>query len=280
MAKALKPIVFVLLLLSIVSLILGFLLFGKREVYKESTAKSRSALSEIARNLKFDDFRASDLVVTDPAQFPQMDKSLNLLAAAAQLKTDELETTQQALDVSREERDQARDEANRAIADREAAEDEAARLNQEVAAKSAEVTRQQARLDELQQDKVDLQLQTDELNTKLATVEDELRDVQDQLVTLEQENSDLLSQLGYGNNKQLPKGLTGRVVLVNKDWNFVVINLGSDQGLVSDAEMLIHRGDQLVGKITISDVSRNLAIADLNRNSLQDSVMEGDYVVY
>ena len=184
MAKALKPIVFVLLLLSIVSLILGFLLFGKREVYKESTAKSRSALSEIARNLKFDDFRASDLVVTDPAQFPQMDKSLNLLAAAAQLKTDELETTQQALDVSREERDQARDEANRAIADREAAEDEAARLNQEVAAKSAEVTRQQARLDELQQDKVDLQLQTDELNTKLATVEDELRDVQDQLVTL------------------------------------------------------------------------------------------------
>ncbi|MCB1102795.1 MAG: hypothetical protein H7A43_04620 [Verrucomicrobia bacterium] len=280
MAKALKPIVFVLLLLSIVSLILGFLLFGKREVYKESTAKSRSALSEIARNLKFDDFRASDLVVTDPAQFPQMDKSLNLLAAAAQLKTDELETTQQALDVSREERDQARDEANRAIADREAAEDEAARLNQEVAAKSAEVTRQQARLDELQQDKVDLQLQTDELNTKLATVEDELRDVQDQLVTLEQENSDLLSQLGYGTNKQLPKGLTGRVVLVNKDWNFVVINLGSDQGLVSDAEMLIHRGDQLVGKITISDVSRNLAIADLNRNSLQDSVMEGDYVVY
>ena len=280
MAKALKPIVFVLLLLSIVSLILGFLLFGKREVYKESTAKSRSALSEIARNLKFDDFRAADLVVTDPAQFPQMDKSLNLLAAAAQLKTDELETTQQALDVSREERDQARDEANRAIADREAAEDEAARLNQEVAAKSAEVTRQQARLDELQQDKVDLQLQTDELNTKLATVEDELRDVQDQLVTLEQENSDLLSQLGYGNNKQLPKGLTGRVVLVNKDWNFVVINLGSDQGLVSDAEMLIHRGDQLVGKITISDVSRNLAIADLNRNSLQDSVMEGDYVVY
>lgn len=280
MAKALKPIVFVLLLLSIVSLILGIMLFGKREVLRATNDKSKAALTEIARNLKFDEFRAGDLVVEDAGQLPRLDKGLNLLATAAQLKTDELETTQQALDVAREERDQARDEANRAIADREAAEDEAARLNQELAAKSAEVTRQQTRIDTLEQDKVDLQLQTDQLNTQLATVEDDLRDAQDQVYTLEQENRDLLAQLGYGDSKQLPRGLTGRVLLVNKDWNFVVINLGSDQGLVSGAEMLMHRGDKLLGRVTISEVERNLAVANLDPASLQGRVKEGDYVVY
>ena len=59
-----------------------------------------------------------------------------------------------------------------------------------------------------------------------------------------------------------------------------VIDLGSDDGLVPNAEMLIHRKDALVGKVTISGIARNMAIAELQPDWVQASVKEGDYVVF
>ena len=51
MAKALKPLVIILLLLSITSLTLGILLFGKREVLKGRTQKLEQSVLALASSL-------------------------------------------------------------------------------------------------------------------------------------------------------------------------------------------------------------------------------------
>ena len=78
--------------------------------------------------------------------------------------------------------------------------------------------------------------------------------------------------------RALPKGLHGRVVVVNKDWNFVVLDIGSRAGLVPNAEMLVHRGDLLIGKVLVSGVTRDLAIADIRPEWQQMQIQEGDFV--
>jgi hypothetical protein len=280
MGKALTPVTIVLLVLSITSLILGIMLFGQREVLKARTQYNEQALAAVARNIEFDGFRASALVVDNKEGLPAMQTALNQLAAQAKVQNDTLKDTLQDLAVTREELGQARDELARARAELDDALAEADRVRTELASKTAEVGRQQVRIDGLEQEKIDIQLQMDDVNNRLILVEDELRDTQDKLFTLEQENSDLMAQLGIGQTKALPRGLTGRVIVVNKDWNFVVIDLGTDQGLVSDAEMLIHRDERLIGKVTITGISRAMAIAELKPDWLQDEVKEGDFVVY
>ncbi|HMP72906.1 MAG TPA: hypothetical protein PKE55_06530 [Kiritimatiellia bacterium] len=280
MGKALTPVTIVLLILSIVSLVLGSMLFGHREVLKARTQYNEQALAAVARNIEFNEFRASALVVDSKEGLPGMQAALRQLEARAQLQTDTLKATQQDLDVAREELTQARDELARARAELDDALADAERARNDLAAKTAEVGRQQNRIDTLEQDKINIQLQMDEVNNRLVMIEDELRDAQDRMFTLEQENNDLMAQLGIGQVKALPRGLTGRVIVVNKDWNFVVIDLGSEQGMVPEAEMLIHRDDRLIGKVQITDVSRALAIAELKADWLQDEVKEGDFVVY
>jgi len=83
-------------------------------------------------------------------------------------------------------------------------------------------------------------------------------------------------------SKQMRKGLTGRILAVNPSWNFVVLSLGDRNGVVNNAEMLINRGNQLIGKVRITSVEPSTSIADIVVNSLKTgmSVQPGDTVIY
>ena len=66
-------------------------------------------------------------------------------------------------------------------------------------------------------------------------------------------------------------GLTARVVAVNNDWGFVVIDAGKSLGITQDTKLLITRGTQTVGKLSILSVEGNRTVA----NILQDSLVAG-----
>lgn len=280
MAKALKPIVVLLLLLCIGSLVLGFQLFGKREVLKGRTQKMEQALGTIAKNIRHDAFQVGSLAAEDSDQLTRIDAPLKLLAAAAQVQYDDLQNTKQDLETTRQDLSMTKDQLARTEADLDRSKAQVEQLNTAVTEKNNQIAEQNTRIDALEQDKVNFQIQIDDLNNQLVASEDELRDAQDKIVTLEQTIGQLELELGYGKTKALPKGLTGRILFVNKDWNFVVIDLGSDDGIVPNAEMLIHRKDTLIGKITISGISRNMAIAELQADWAQANVKEGDFVVF
>lgn len=278
MAKALKAFIVVLLLLSIASLVLGIMLFGKREVLKARTQKNEAALAKISQNLRFEGFNAAELVVQDAAGLPAMDAPLNRLAAAADNQYNELQLTKEDLARTKTELATTKDELTATQGELARTQDQVKQLNNTVAEKNAEIARKEDQVATLEQEKASQQVQIDELNNTIATMEDEKQDLKDKVVTLEQTIVELEALTGDSAGRPLPRGLSGKVVLVNKDWNFVVLDLGSDDGLVPNAEMLVHRGDKLVGKIQISGVTRQMAIADIDASWTTAQVREGDFV--
>lgn len=77
-------------------------------------------------------------------------------------------------------------------------------------------------------------------------------------------------------------GLEGRVLAVNQAWNFVVLNLGDRNGVVSNAEMLVKRGPRLIGKVRVTSVEPSTSIADIVANSVPRgfTIQPGDNVIY
>lgn len=78
----------------------------------------------------------------------------------------------------------------------------------------------------------------------------------------------------------LPPGTKGKVVAVDPKYDFVVLDIGSNQGLLKDAKMLVNRDGRLVAKVKITRVEPNRAIANIIPEWKQDDVLEGDQVVY
>lgn len=278
MAKALKAFIIVLLLLSITSLVLGIMLFNKREVLKARTQKNEQALANIAKNLRYEAFSATELVALDEIGLAAMDAPLQRLSAAADNQYNELQLTKEDLSRTKNELAITKDTLATTQAELARTQEQVQQLNATIVTKDAEIARKEEQVATLEQDKASQQIQIDELNNTIAKMEDEKQDMKDKVVTLEQSITDLEALLGLNTGRPLPRGIAGKVVLVNKDWNFVVLNLGSNDGLVPNAEMLVHRGDKLVGKIQISGVTRQMAIADINPEWVQAQVKEGDFV--
>ena len=78
----------------------------------------------------------------------------------------------------------------------------------------------------------------------------------------------------------LPVGLKGKVVAVDPKWDFIVLDIGSNQGLVERGEMLVDRAGKLVAKVRVTSVEPNRAIANVLPEWKQADVMEGDEVLH
>ncbi|MFH0907257.1 MAG: hypothetical protein V1929_00645 [bacterium] len=275
MAKALKPLIIILLILSFTSLILGIVLFSKREILKGRALRSEAGLVAVAEKIRFD-----GLDTTKLASYTEMQGELDKLAAAADNTYEDLQNTKTDLDTIKTELDQTATDLAASRKQLEQREDDVRQLNQKVAQKDADLDTANSTIEQLDQDKTGLQGQINDLNDKLAQAEDASRDLQDMIVTLEQAVKDLENEIGSTGRISLPKGTSGKVLVVNKDWNFVVLDIGSEKGLVPKAEMLVHREDKLIGKVAISAVSKTLAIAEIVSDWEQTPLREGDYVVY
>lgn len=75
-------------------------------------------------------------------------------------------------------------------------------------------------------------------------------------------------------------GLKGKVIAVDPKWDFVVLNVGSDQGAIERGEMLVNRDGKLVAKVRLTSVERNRSIANVVPEWKQAQVMEGDEAFY
>lgn len=283
MAKALKVFVILLLVLSVTALVLGVQLFGKREILKGRTQKLEAAVASVATalNAAKDPFikeAGVTLNSTTLSTYESMDGELRRLQGLAENRYTELDNTYADLKRTSDELNVTKDELAQTKDQLDRAQQQIVQLNDTVTQKNAEIARQTEQIGQLEQDKAGLQVQIDDLNTTVARMEDEQQDLKDKITTLEQTVVELEGLTGEGSIKALPKGLHGKIVVVNKDWNFVILDLGSNDGLVPNAEMLVHRGDKLIGKVQISGVTRELSIADINADWVQGQVKEGDFV--
>lgn len=73
--------------------------------------------------------------------------------------------------------------------------------------------------------------------------------------------------------------LEGKVLVVNKDYNFVVINLGSKDGVNIGDVFSISRNDNFIGDIKIEKVHDSMSAAGFLSDDAKALVNEGDKVV-
>jgi predicted RNase H-like nuclease (RuvC/YqgF family) len=92
-------------------------------------------------------------------------------------------------------------------------------------------------------------------------------------------NNQVDELLGTGRPVVLPAGLKGEVMAVDPKWDFVVLNVGEDQGVLQNGELLVSRDGKLVAKVIVRSVQRDRCIANMVPGWKLGDVFEGDQVI-
>ena len=120
------------------------------------------------------------------------------------------------------------------------------------------------------------------MQTELDEAKALLTAAQDRNTGLEAQIAELRRKEDARQKSQMRQGLQGTILAVNQAWNFVVLSIGDRQGVVNNAEMLVQRGSQLLGKVRVTSVEPSTSIADIVVRTVPRgfSVMPGDTVIY
>ena len=76
----------------------------------------------------------------------------------------------------------------------------------------------------------------------------------------------------------LPPELKGKVIASDPKWSFVVLDVGADQGVLTDGELLVNRNGKFVAKLRVRTVEKGRCIANIMPGWKLGEVMEGDQV--
>ncbi len=283
MAKLLRPLIVIVLLLSIGALVMGILLFNEREPLKGRADTHKEASIQLARLLAAEidphvsgiDERLDPEALLD---YERMRPQLDLLRGIAQTRLDELVDTHSDLERTRNTLAQTeRDLANT----RDQLESARRRID-ELEDSLAERTRQLAaanrRISGLEDDKSQLEDEIDTLQGRVAELEQEVERQTHEIEHLEYENSILRGPTDVV--VDTPEGLHGEILHVEEEWNFVVINIGRDQRLALGTSMVVHRGDEYLGRIRVSSTERELSVGSIIIEQQKEPFQPGDRVFY
>jgi len=118
----------------------------------------------------------------------------------------------------------------------------------------------------------------------------DLKDSQDALAAVQGENkilADKIKSLNVelakyrGENPfiYLPANLKGKIVVADPKWDFVILNVGGDQGVLPEGELLVSRGGKLDAKVIVRTVQKDRCIANVMPGWKLGEVLEGDQVI-
>ncbi len=120
---------------------------------------------------------------------------------------------------------------------------------------------------------------------EVAKLSDKLSDTEAKIEAtkryVEKLQKDLESCLRGPSEGQTP-GLQGQVIVVNTNWNFVVMDILPEAKLVPMTDLTVQREDKLVGKVRVSEVirDRHFAFGEILNDWQQLPIAKGDYVFY
>lgn len=109
--------------------------------------------------------------------------------------------------------------------------------------------------------------------------------LEDEKKLLNRENTRLNRELDglRGTNEvevALRPGTTGRILVVDPKWDFVVLNIGEKEELKPNGVLMVSREGKLIGKIKVSRVQQDRSIANILPGWKLQELMEGDTVFY
>lgn len=99
------------------------------------------------------------------------------------------------------------------------------------------------------------------------------------LRTVTRLTNELAKYEGEDPTVKLRADLKGKVLVVDPKWDFVVLNIGDNEGVIQDGELLVSRDGKLVAKVIVRTVEKDRSIANIVPGWKLGEVFEGDEVV-
>ena len=117
----------------------------------------------------------------------------------------------------------------------------------------------------------------------------DIKDYQDTITALNAEGVKLNRRIAFLTNElaqiltpdtdiKLRADLQGTIVVVDPKWQFVVLDVGEDQGVIENGELLVSRDGKLVSKVVVRSVEKDRSIANVVPGWNFGPVVEGDHV--
>lgn len=260
-----KPLLIACIILSLGAAILGFL---NRSKLVGTQAQLTDAESQL-------ELRAKEL---EAAKKATADKDQQITALAGEK------------DSLTSERDAAKSELTKAKEELTAAQEKATTAATELEQAKTDAQAKDARITELEQQAASAQKPaTETAAPDLAEVQARVTELETVNAQLQDQNTGLAAQMAEIQRKEkgrqegvMRPGISGTILAVNQAWNFVVLSLGDRQGVIPNAEMLVQRGNQFVGKVRVTSVEPSTSVADILVRTVPRglSVMPGDRVIF
>jgi hypothetical protein len=116
-----------------------------------------------------------------------------------------------------------------------------------------------------------------------------LKDAQETIEAINQEKivlerlanhykTQLVALVGEDPTIRLRADLRGKILVVDPKWDFVVLNIGMDQGVLENGELLVSRDGRLVAKVIVRSIEKDRCIANVVPGWKLGEVIEGDEV--
>jgi len=162
----------------------------------------------------------------------------------------------------------------------------------------------ETKLTKSQKDVEKVQAQLKEMESKKAQLETQIKDLEAQAqqaqgqqqtqaqgvelgtIVVGSEDNGVSGQAAGSTSREQPKEkarvsslLEGKVLVVNKDYNFVVINLGSKDGVNAGDVFVLYHNNKYIGDIKVEKIHESMSAADFTSASIKGAVSEGDRAV-
>ncbi len=112
-----------------------------------------------------------------------------------------------------------------------------------------------------------------------AAIQSKLASVENNYDALRKKYNVLVSEASGTQTTQL-KGVEGKIINVNYDWNYVIINLGKKDNLPENLEMIVARDQEYICKVLVTRVFSNYSVAEILPKVKHGTAVEGDRVIF
>lgn len=142
------------------------------------------------------------------------------------------------------------------------------------------------KLGQTQKDVEKTEAQLKDLENKRTQLEAKMKELQEQAKQTKEQQGVELGTIVIGPEGSTaqagaaqPKNMEGKILVVNKEYNFVVIDIGTKSGIAVDDIFSVYHANRYLGDIKIAKIHDSMSAADFLSDTLKDQISEGDRVV-
>lgn len=141
----------------------------------------------------------------------------------------------------------------------------------------------QSEMQKLQAQLKELTSRRDELETKLNDLEAKTQGVELGKIVVSNEGTGVVQPAAKSSSREQSvtpavSGLEGKVLVINKDYNFAVLNLGSKDGVRIGDIFSVYHGNKYVGDVKVEKVHDSMSAAGFVSAGIKGKVSDGDKV--